>query len=426
MRARTGTIQTWSRRSVLGAGLYSAALLVPAFHELAGRAEAVRAGRTVRIGDGDVATVRRMTDKVAEILDEIGAGHARPMAAAFLANTVGPYLKASGPERVRREMRAAAADLVYLTGWMAMYEDRQALGQRYYVKALRLAGEAEDHITYCRTLRGTSLQASHLGYGPKALELADGAAAAAPSAGPRLLNYSIDNFGDSGDQTGRDHLYGLDRYRLADFGRSESGAFLRALASDADAYETVSAAQQLYGTSMMAAAGDATDAQTIGKHSAYMHGALDGARSEAIGKEFADDAARRNLELQKQAAWREYVTSAVVGAGVGMGTALVTGTGVGAILIPVAIETVGGAVETHVQTQMMDWLEANKYSNSAEAVASLDDAREAGEKRAMIPLLGWATSEGFSKQEVTDLRDGAESKYGASRDFSDTDDGRGH
>ncbi|KAF0647025.1 MULTISPECIES: hypothetical protein [Streptomyces] len=109
-----------------------------------------------------------------------------------------------------------------------------------------------------------------------------------------------------------------------------------------------------------------------------------------------------------------------------MGTALVTGTGVGAILIPVAIETVGGAVETHVQTQMMDWLEANKYSNSAEAVASLDDAREAGEKRAMIPLLGWATSEGFSKQEVTDLRDGAESKYGAGRDFSDTDDGRGH
>ncbi|OSY49469.1 putative sporulation protein [Streptomyces fradiae ATCC 10745 = DSM 40063] len=289
MRARTGTIQTWSRRSVLGAGLYSAALLVPAFHELAGRAEAVRAGRTVRIGDGDVATVRRMTDKVAEILDEIGAGHARPMAAAFLANTVGPYLKASGPERVRREMRAAAADLVYLTGWMAMYEDRQALGQRYYVKALRLAGEAEDHITYCRTLRGMSLQASHLGYGPKALELADGAAAAAPSAGPRLLNYSIDNFGDSGDQTGRDQLYGLDRYRLADFGRSESGAFLRALASDADAYETVSAAQQLYGTSMMAAAGDATDAQTIGKHSVYMHGALDGARSEAIGMTMPPD-----------------------------------------------------------------------------------------------------------------------------------------
>ncbi|MDT9685819.1 hypothetical protein RND61_27690 [Streptomyces sp. TRM76323] len=178
-----------SRRSVLGAGLYSATLLAPSFQDLVGRTEAARTGRTVRIGDGDVETVRRMTDKVAEILDEIGAGHARPMAAAFLANTVGPYLRASGPERVRRDMRAAAADLVYLTGWMAMYEERQGLGQRYYVKALRLAGEAEDHVTYCRTLRGMSLQASHLGYGPKALELADGAAGAAPSAGPRLVAF---------------------------------------------------------------------------------------------------------------------------------------------------------------------------------------------------------------------------------------------
>ncbi len=96
-----------SRRRVLGAGLYSATLLVPSFQKvLAGRAEAAQAARTVRIGASDVATVRRMTDKVAEILDEIGAGHARPMAAAFLANTVGPYLRASGPERVRQQMRA--------------------------------------------------------------------------------------------------------------------------------------------------------------------------------------------------------------------------------------------------------------------------------------------------------------------------------
>ncbi|MFV2118731.1 hypothetical protein ACE14D_09885 [Streptomyces sp. Act-28] len=240
------------------------------------------------------------------------------------------------------------------------------------------------------------------------------------------LNYSIDNFGDSGDQTGRDDLYGEDRNHLKDFGRNSSGAFLRALASDQDAYETVSAAQQLYGTSMMAAAGNTADAESIGKHSVYMHGALDEARSEAIGKEFADDATRRNLELQKQAAWREYVTTAVVGAGVGLGTALVTGTGVGALLVPVAIETVGSAVETHVQTQMMDWLEANKYNNSAEAVESLDDARDAGERRAMLPLLAWAETQGLSEQEVRELRDGAEGKYQDGRGFGDTDDGRGH
>ncbi|GAA3059452.1 hypothetical protein FHS39_003807 [Streptomyces olivoverticillatus] len=176
-----------SRRGLLTAGMYSAALAIPLFPDLVGRME--RSGstrRTTRIGAGEVATVRTMTEKIADILDELGGGHARPMAAAFLVNTVAPYLKASAPEKVRKDMLAAASDLVYLTGWMAMYEREHGLGQRYYTKALKLAGAAEDHITYCRTLRGMSLQASHLGYGTKALQLADAAAEASPKAGPRL------------------------------------------------------------------------------------------------------------------------------------------------------------------------------------------------------------------------------------------------
>lgn len=175
-----------SRRGVLSAGFYSAALAAPLFGDLVGRMQAAAAGRTAHIGQGEVDTVRRMTEKVADILDELGGGHARPMAAAFLVNTVGPYLKARATEAVQNDMRAAASDLVYLTGWMAMYEREHSLGQRYYLKALELAGAAEDHVTYCRTLRGMSLQASHLGHGNKAAEFADSAAEAAPAAGPRL------------------------------------------------------------------------------------------------------------------------------------------------------------------------------------------------------------------------------------------------
>jgi hypothetical protein len=178
-----------SRRGLLGTGLYAAALAVPAFADGSERLSALTAGRTLHIGAGEVGLVRKMTDRIADILDEIGAGHARPMAAAFLVNTVAPYLRASGTERALRDMRSAAADLVYLTGWMAMYEERQGLGQRYYLRALDLAGEAGDHVTYCRTLRGMSLQASHLGFGRKALELADAAAQAAPTAGPRLVAF---------------------------------------------------------------------------------------------------------------------------------------------------------------------------------------------------------------------------------------------
>ncbi|MFE9610378.1 hypothetical protein [Streptomyces sp. NPDC006012] len=181
------------RRNVLTAGMYAATLVVPSYNQVTGeldqRVKEASAGRALRIGMSDVETVRKMTDKVADILDEIGAGHARPMAAAFITNTIGTYLRADATDQVRKAMLAAVSDFVYLTGWMAMYETKQGLGQKYYLRALDLAGAGEDHVTYCRTLRGMSLQASHLGYGPKALELADAAAEAAPASGPRLTAF---------------------------------------------------------------------------------------------------------------------------------------------------------------------------------------------------------------------------------------------
>ncbi|MFF2022968.1 hypothetical protein ACFVW2_14365 [Streptomyces sp. NPDC058171] len=183
-----------SRRGVLAASVFSAALTLPAFtlpaHAVERPATTWRPGhRTVRIGTSQVWSVRTMTDRIADILDELGAAHAMPMASAFLVNTVGPWLKAQATEPVRKDMLAAAADLAYLTGWMAMYEKAHGLGQQYYVRALSLAQEAEDQVTYCRTLRGMSLQASNLGHGRKALELADSAAEAAPSAAPRLVAF---------------------------------------------------------------------------------------------------------------------------------------------------------------------------------------------------------------------------------------------
>ncbi|WP_369380428.1 hypothetical protein [Streptomyces sp. cg36] len=182
-----------SRRGVLSAGLYSAALMVPLYTDLGDRLDAadtdVKAGRTVHIGPGEVTTVQKMTDHIATILDDLGGGHARPMAAAFLANTVLPWVDADATPAVHGQMLAAASDFVYLTGWMAMYERAHGLGQKYFVQALSLAKDAQDHVTYCRTLRGMSLQASNLGYGAKALQYADSAAEAAPSAGPRLVAF---------------------------------------------------------------------------------------------------------------------------------------------------------------------------------------------------------------------------------------------
>ncbi|MFD8089005.1 tetratricopeptide repeat protein [Streptomyces malaysiensis] len=175
-----------SRRSVLGAALFSVALTIPDWPDVVGRAEAFAAGDVTRIGFGEVDMVVAMTEKVSDLDDQFGGRHARPMAAAFLVNTVAGYLKAQAPDNVRTAMKSAAADLCYLTGYMAVDEGLHGLAQRYYLKALELAGAANDHLTYCTTLRGMSVQAVDLGHGAHAMRLADAASAASPEAGPRM------------------------------------------------------------------------------------------------------------------------------------------------------------------------------------------------------------------------------------------------
>ncbi|MFE7540557.1 tetratricopeptide repeat protein [Streptomyces platensis] len=175
-----------SRRGVLGIGLFSVALTVPNWPDVVGRMEAVQSGRPRRIGMPEVDMVIAMTERVSELDDQFGGRHARPMAAAFLVNTVAPYLRAEASEPVRKAMMSAAADLCYLTGYMAVDECLHGLAQQYYLKALELAGAADDHLTYCTTLRGMSVQAVDLSHGRQAMRLADSAAAASPQAGPRM------------------------------------------------------------------------------------------------------------------------------------------------------------------------------------------------------------------------------------------------
>ncbi|MEV0846205.1 tetratricopeptide repeat protein [Streptomyces sp. NPDC049954] len=175
-----------SRRGLMAAGLFSVALTIPGWPDVVGRAEAAAQGRISRIGAHEVDMVVAMTERISELDDRFGGRHARPMAASFMVNTVAPYLRADTSAGVRRAMLSAASDLLYLTGYMAVDEGLHGLAQRYYVKALELAGAAEDHLTYCTTLRGMSVQAVDLGHGAKAVDLADAAAAASPKAGPRM------------------------------------------------------------------------------------------------------------------------------------------------------------------------------------------------------------------------------------------------
>ncbi|MEU7181032.1 MULTISPECIES: tetratricopeptide repeat protein [Streptomyces] len=194
-----------SRRSILGAGLFSVAVSIPNWPDVVGRLEAIQTGTVRRIGFAEVGVVESMTEKVSELDDMFGGRHARPMASAFLVNTVAAYLHADAPDGVRKAMMAAASDLAYLTGYMAVDEGLHGLAQRYYLKALELAGAADDHLTYCTTLRGMSLQAVDLGHNAQALRMANAAAAASPAAGPRMRAFLAGQQAHSYAATGDRH-----------------------------------------------------------------------------------------------------------------------------------------------------------------------------------------------------------------------------
>ncbi|MFD3522879.1 transcriptional regulator [Streptomyces sp. NPDC058653] len=191
-----------SRRSILGVGLFAVALTVPNWPDVVGRMEAVQNGHVQRIGMADVQTVSAMTERISDLDDQFGGRTARPMAAAFLVNTATPYLRAEAPGNVRKAMVGAVSDLCYLTGYMAVDEGLHGLAQRYYLKALELAGASEDHLTFCTTLRGMSVQAVDLGHGVEAKRLADAAAAASPKAGPRMRAFLAGQQAHAAAQTG--------------------------------------------------------------------------------------------------------------------------------------------------------------------------------------------------------------------------------
>jgi hypothetical protein len=242
------------------------------------------------------------------------------------------------------------------------------------------------------------------------------------------LNYSMADFGGAGDRAGRGDLFGAEVNHLRDFGEASSMSFIRALATDKDAYETVSVAQQVYGAGAMAGQGDDEgDAMRIGLHSVMMHGMLDESRMEAIGKEFADEKGKRDLELAKQGAWRDFAASAVVGTAAGVGAALIVPTGAAAVIaVPLAFEVAGGAAETYFATQTMDWLKEKEFDNREEAVSAIQQARQDGADNAMTPLLNWADSRGMSNDEVWDLMTAGQREYQVGGGRVDTDNARGH
>lgn len=261
-----------SRRAVLGAaGLFSVALTIPQYEDVMGRFETVAHTPHARIGYGEVNAVIAMTEKISEIDDQFGGRTARPLAAAFLVNTIVPHLKADAPETVKRAMLSAAADHLYLTGYMAMDERLDGLAQRYYTQALTLAGAASDHLTYCTILRGMSVQAVDLGHSRLSLRLADSASAASPQAGPRMLAFLAGQQAHAAAQAG-DRATALVKIREAETAMDKAESKAKAFGSYDPSSLAYHVAQVRYELGDKTAAVEALEDSDRLRHSIYQRG----------------------------------------------------------------------------------------------------------------------------------------------------------
>jgi tetratricopeptide (TPR) repeat protein len=111
----------------------------------------------------------------AQLMDldfRFGGGHTRKLLLFYFKSEVAPQLKLNHPESVRREIFSAAAEVVQLLGWTAYDAGRHGAAQRYFMQALRLAREADDHMLGGRLLGNLSHQANYLGKFSDAVQFA--------------------------------------------------------------------------------------------------------------------------------------------------------------------------------------------------------------------------------------------------------------
>lgn len=174
--ARLGDVET-SRRAALASAVYSvSALTLPlAFRQAAiERSHAAAAGAT--IGTSDVQAVRAITAAFVAADEVYGGSHARMAAISYLTTEVADFCRGRfASEAVRRSMLGAGAELAYMIGFKTHDAGMDALAQRYYLQAFRLASESDPgaHTAYC--LRILAHQAFDLGHHQHCIHLAEAA-----------------------------------------------------------------------------------------------------------------------------------------------------------------------------------------------------------------------------------------------------------
>ncbi|MEU5402021.1 DUF6571 family protein [Streptomyces sp. NPDC005963] len=185
---------------------------------------------------------------------------------------------------------------------------------------------------------------------------------------------------------------GKDAEAHAEFGRDNARQFLSTLGQHPDAYASVSVAERVYTTSMLEAqvgeGGKVNEAHAreVVRTGAEVQGMLDQSRADQVDATNKKKDEEYNKALEERSAWVNFGAAAAIGAGVAFLPATVAGAGAAAILVPLAVETGSGALETQIGQVIGDWTKTEQQDSSEKTQETRNEIFRAGEMTAESPM----------------------------------------
>ncbi|MET9538583.1 DUF6571 family protein [Streptomyces sp. NPDC006553] len=188
--------------------------------------------------------------------------------------------------------------------------------------------------------------------------------------------------------------------------RGDAINFMGIVAQSEPGHSTLSAAESLYTTSVLDQVGpkpgtnfddmDLTNARTTLRIGSEAQGIMDETRMAQIDKDYEKDSDEHKKAVGKTTEWVKFGVGAVAAGGV----VALTG-GAGGVLVPLAAETVGGAVTTFIGMEAGDV--AEKYEKDEALKEKSDKLKEQalhdGKELSLRPGIAYAEAPGWSERQ---------------------------
>ncbi|MFJ5139954.1 hypothetical protein [Streptomyces sp. NPDC088707] len=188
--------------------------------------------------------------------------------------------------------------------------------------------------------------------------------------------------------------------------RGDAVNFMGIVSQSETGHATLSAAETLYTTSVLDEVGpkpgstfderDLTDARTTLRIGSEAQGIMDESRMAQIDKDYEKDSEEHKKAVGRTTEWVKFG----IGAAAAGGVVALTG-GAGGVLVPLAAETVGGAVTTFIGMEADDM--AEKYEKDELLKKKSDDLKNEalamGKENSLRPGIAYANAPGWSERD---------------------------